>query len=654
MGRVSLAVVLGWWTAAAEVAAAERWVEVKSPNLTVVSNAGEGRARDTAWELEQARAAFAKLWPWASLTTGRPTVVIAAKDETTMKRWLPSYWEVKGGIRPVSSSAWGADRRYLLLRFDVGSTATQEVTEYFYVYRAYVSALLSASLERPLPAWLHIGLGEVFGNTSIRDKEVQVGRVVPWHLRRFQGLGRRPLSQILAAEHGAKLVMKDDERDGFDAQCWALVHYLSFGDQGARGRELDKFVRLWLGGRSQDVAWAEAFGDVRAIEERLQLYASKPLFPYGRLLADVNIERERFPTRPLLPAETASLRASVHVAMGRNADAQAAIQEARTADPKSAMSYEAEGLLADRDNDKPRATQAYGQAVELGSTSAFVYYRAAHLAWSSSTDADALARIRKLLERAVELNDSYARAQGYLAEVMTMQNEASAALPVARRAIALEPGDSGNHVTLARVFHRLDDAAAARRSAERALDLADNDYERSNARTFLAFLEQDARNRTQQAAHETMRKRDTACQGGDGAACAEILPDLERACSEGESGACGYAAWLLEEGRGLAKDPARAAELQRRGCDAGDKRTCVRFAAKQASGAPGVPRNEAQAMATLDSMCKQEHFAACTELAILHARKPTAKDRARARELLARACDGGDASACNLARSFPR
>jgi TPR repeat protein len=367
----------------------------------------------------------------------------------------------------------------------------------------------------------------------------------------------------------------------------------------------------------------------------------------------VRIERERFPVRALSIPEIASLQAAVHVAKGRAPDARAAIQEARAADPKAPDSYEVEGMLADRENDRPRAVEAYGRAAELGSTNAYVYYRAAQLAWSPSPDPQTLARTRTLLERAVELNSTYARAQAYLAEVMTMQDDASAALPVARRAIALDPGDAGNHVMLARVLHRLEDDAGARKAAERALDLADDDYERSNARSFLSFLEQDARNRTQRAAYEARRKRDVACQEGDGAACAELLPDLELLCSEGESSACGYAGWLLEEGRGLAKDAARAADFQKRACDAGDKRTCVRLASKQANGV-GVPKNEAAGMASLEALCADKVFPACTELAMLHARKPGSRGRARARELLTQACDGGDASACSLARSFPR
>jgi TPR repeat protein len=54
------------------------WIEVKSPNFTVVSDADEGSARGVAWQFEQARAAFTRLWSWARPRGGRPFVVFAA------------------------------------------------------------------------------------------------------------------------------------------------------------------------------------------------------------------------------------------------------------------------------------------------------------------------------------------------------------------------------------------------------------------------------------------------------------------------------------------------------------------------------------------------------------------------------------------------
>src|SRR5687767_9287530 len=80
--------------------AADPWVQVNSLHFAVVSNAGEKRAREVAWQFEQIRAAITAIWPWVKGDLDRPVLVVAAKDENTMKLLVPQYWEERGGVRP--------------------------------------------------------------------------------------------------------------------------------------------------------------------------------------------------------------------------------------------------------------------------------------------------------------------------------------------------------------------------------------------------------------------------------------------------------------------------------------------------------------------------------------------------------------------------
>jgi hypothetical protein len=166
--------------------AAETWLELKTTNFTVVSNAGEGTAQSTAREFEQVRAAFAKVLPGMQLAQARPTFVLAFRDESTLRKWAPSYF-VKGGINVASGSVGGADREYLLLRADL-RPSDPEVTANYNPCRSYTSLLLSESVERRLPTWLEIGLSYVLANLSVHDKEILIGRPVPWELRYFMAL----------------------------------------------------------------------------------------------------------------------------------------------------------------------------------------------------------------------------------------------------------------------------------------------------------------------------------------------------------------------------------------------------------------------------------------------------------------------------------
>jgi len=353
----------------------------------------------------------------------------------------------------------------------------------------------------------------------------------------------------------------------------------------------------------------------------------------------------------LAPVEVAGLQASLHVAMGRLVEAQAAIREARSTDSRSPVSYDAEGLLADRDRDEPRAGQAYARAIELGSTSAFTHYRGAQLAWKPQADEATLADVRRRLERAIELNEGFANSHSFLAEVLVQLGDGEAALVAARRAVSLEPGEAYHRVALARALHDVGQDEEAKRSVELGLQLADSDAERSNAERFLLYLEQDLRYTQERASREAFQKQTQTCEAGDSAACAQVVPELEKQCGEGQARVCMYLGWLYSQGTGLPRDEARAAGYLGQACAAGDKRACVEHAWKLARG-EGLTKDEARGAAALQSLCDEEFFAACTRLAVLEAGKANATARSRAKALLTRACEGGEQDACSMVEQF--
>ena len=106
--RQTLVFALALVASAAPAAAQRSWVEVSAPHLTVVSDAGAGRARDVAWQFEQIREALARTFPWVRLTASRPLVVVAARNATTMRTLAPGLWERgRDGNLFVSSTATG-------------------------------------------------------------------------------------------------------------------------------------------------------------------------------------------------------------------------------------------------------------------------------------------------------------------------------------------------------------------------------------------------------------------------------------------------------------------------------------------------------------------------------------------------------------------
>src|SRR5271154_2125286 len=77
----------------------ETWIEVRSANFVVVSNAGEKQVRKAALQFEEIRAVFRKSLVVAKDYPSPFVTVIAAKDENTMRELLPEYW-AKGHAHP--------------------------------------------------------------------------------------------------------------------------------------------------------------------------------------------------------------------------------------------------------------------------------------------------------------------------------------------------------------------------------------------------------------------------------------------------------------------------------------------------------------------------------------------------------------------------
>jgi hypothetical protein len=71
--------------------AADQWIEIKSANFAVMSNAGERSTRKLVWQLEQVRSAMAGLFSWAKPDLNKPLSVIVLKDQNSMRALAPQY-----------------------------------------------------------------------------------------------------------------------------------------------------------------------------------------------------------------------------------------------------------------------------------------------------------------------------------------------------------------------------------------------------------------------------------------------------------------------------------------------------------------------------------------------------------------------------------
>jgi tetratricopeptide (TPR) repeat protein len=464
--------------------AADPWVEVKSQNFTVFSDAGERKARQVAWQFEQVRAAIVNGWPWVRVSLNRPVVVYAAKDENSMKALLPGYWERRGESRPASVFVTRNDRVYVALRADVEAD-DQLVNPYNQAFWAYSALVIGQSFPRGLPIWLSNGLANVLSNTIISEKSIAFGRPLPWLTERLPRPGRLPLNRLLGVTQDSAYFR--DSRDQFDTQSWALVQYMIFGQRGDMSR-FGEVVRLLLEGTPSDEAVTKAFGPLATVDEAYWTYATRGVFTIARLQVESDTSALKVPARQIPEPEQAVIRARLHAAFGRPADARTQLAEARKAKSAPALADEVEGLLFDDENREEQAGQAFARAVEAGSTDFWAPYRLALIQHSPGANQESLARTHAHLERAVALNPDYGPAHSFLAIVRLGLGQHEPALDAAVRGVRLEPSSVYARLSLGESLARAARYAEAETVAREASAIAQTDDDRRNVAEFLRRL----------------------------------------------------------------------------------------------------------------------------------------------------------------------
>jgi hypothetical protein len=415
-------------------------VEVKAAGFTVLCDGSEKEARAVLGQFAQVRALLKKVWPWARLDTARPLVVLAVRDESGLRKLLPAYWEKKNGAHPAGMFVAASDRHWVALRTDVARRRAEDDTwdnPYHLVFHEYVHLVLARNFEH-LPAWLHEGLAEFWGSTTIDGERVYEGRYIGYHVATLRNATLLPIERLLAAGHDQ--FSDGDRATILYAQSWALVHYLILGAERRQG-QINRYAELLRAGKPDPEARQEAFGDPAALGRELDSYVRRIAFRSLRLTVPLEAATGPVATRAVSAAESLGLRAGFHVATGRAAEAVALAQSALQADPASAAAHEALALAAWRAGRSAEAIAELEQAVASPEATDYAHYLLGRLLWSSSGGQRApLDRVEASLRRAVERNPGFAEAQEALALAMDANGAgADKTLPLAVRASQLDP-----------------------------------------------------------------------------------------------------------------------------------------------------------------------------------------------------------------------
>jgi len=231
------------------------WVSARSRHFLVVSEAGEAEARGAARQLEQYRAAFARVLPAGHFDSSAQTVVLLFRDQNSYAPFKPLF----GGREAADVAGHfqhGPDLNYITLAADADGGAGASPT----LLHEYAHLLVS-NYYRHAPLWLKEGLAEFYSTARLSPDGRSLTLGAPPR-RRVHDLRLRfllPLEVLLAAEENSQHYVEPGKRLIFYAQSWALAHQLAGEGEAGRAR-VTRYLDLLADGAEAEEAFARAFG----------------------------------------------------------------------------------------------------------------------------------------------------------------------------------------------------------------------------------------------------------------------------------------------------------------------------------------------------------------------------------------------------------
>lgn len=451
--------------------AKDNWFEASSEHFTVVSNGREGRAKGILEDLEQLRRLISEIFPALHVDGPKPAVFYVFKNEGSMRPYQPivngerEKWA--GLFRPT------ALRDYVLVRGDGKSEIARQM-----VYGQYMH-LLEGYNRGGYPVWLSNGLSRFYENTEISKKQASIGKMRPGFQRVLGEFRSLPIRELFAVDHSSDHYRDPNKRSLFDAQSWALVHYLLIGqDQNDGPRRLGQYMQMLRQEREPLMAFQEAMGmTLDAIDSDVALYIRKRIAQYIKVdLPPLELDDDFSITKFDGVAADAHL-GQMFMAARYDAEAESSLSRSIEADPDQAIAYEAFAGLRERQDRTAESLALFERAIRNGSTNPFVHLRYGQLAVRSKGDdasamtADVTAPImesmRVVIRAAPELTEA-SRLFGFVSLFSTETLEEGES--VVKRALEREPENASLEFILGQLYAKKGSYAAARVILKRILD----------------------------------------------------------------------------------------------------------------------------------------------------------------------------------------
>lgn len=442
------------------LASEQQWVEVRSPNFSVITDAGAKRGRDVALHFEQMRSVFGTLMTRANVNLSAPLQIVAFRSTKEMRQMAPVFngkpTEVAGFFQG------GEDRAFILLDMSVDNP-------WSVVFHEYAHQLMNGNLSVRADPWFEEGFAEYFSSIEVDSKEARVGKIPEETYRILQENGMMRITDLLRVRQYSKTYNESgDHRNTFYAESGLLVHYIY--DKQLLPKVADYFDAVLNQKRPVEQALQQAFGMTpEGFDKALRDYLSGGRFRYYPIPTPSGIVAAQLTETPVSMADARAVLADADAHSRDHHDrALAEFQEVLTLDPNNAAALRGIGYAYLQRQDLEQAGEYFKRAAERDSKDPRVhYYNALLMNRSGGLGNNTSEAIKKELETAITLDPKLADAYSLLAYAQAFSDNPEKGLATMKKAVELSPRNETYQINLANIYmanRKMDEAIALLRS----------------------------------------------------------------------------------------------------------------------------------------------------------------------------------------------
>lgn len=454
MGRRISVLIVGFFLLIAQSFAANpSWVQVKSPNFTVITDASEKRGREVALHFEQMRAVFGTLFAKIKVTSSQPLYILAFRNTKEFRSvcplWNGKAEELAGYFQP------GNGVTYIAL--DLG--AENKWQAIFHEYGHFL--LNSNSIETP--PWFDEGFAEYYSTVKVDGKNFVFGNIPlgdPEILQQYKWL---PVDQLFTVTRDSASYNERNRQTIFYAEAWlAMAHYWF---NSTKQKQVGSLLELQEKGVPVEEAIQKSFGmDAKALDKDLHNFYSSGRLGLYKGAMPPGLDNVGMTATPVDDIDARARVAELKLQMrDHRAESVQEFEAIVKEQPSHPVALRGLAYAALQSGDKQKASDYFRRASTLQSDDPHIYYFSAVLLTQldAQHDPEMLSDMQKNLERAVQLDPSFADAYGWLALAHNWQGKPEEAIASAEKAVELSPRSEQWAMNLAGFYanaKRYDDA----------------------------------------------------------------------------------------------------------------------------------------------------------------------------------------------------